>query len=65
MITLEYFNGAEWVEVDKWYNESLCWVSLGQDNYNYRTVDETGKVLNVSTLKNRLIFSPQTKNKPP
>jgi len=48
MVTLEYFNGKEWVFVEKWNYESLCWASLGQDNFNYRTVDENGKVLNIS-----------------
>jgi expansin (peptidoglycan-binding protein) len=45
MITLEYFDGKKWVFVSKWYREDLAWVSLGGDDYNYRTVDEKGNVL--------------------
>ena len=45
MIILEYFNGSEWNPVATWCNENLAWISLGGDDYNYRTVDETGKVL--------------------
>lgn len=48
MITLQYFNGKEWIYCDQWPTEELCWVTLGNDNFNYRTVDESGKVLNVS-----------------
>jgi len=45
MITLEYFNGTEWVHAGRFNNEWMAWVSLGGDNYNYRTADENGKVL--------------------
>jgi len=45
MIKLEYFDGKKWVFVSEWANENLAWVSLGGDNWNYRTVDENGKVL--------------------
>lgn len=45
MITLEYFNGKEWVFVSKWPNEHIAWTSLGGDDFNYRTVDSKGKVL--------------------
>ena len=45
MITLEYFNGKEWINTGRFNNEWMCWASLGGDNYNYRTVDENGKVL--------------------
>ena len=45
MIELEYFNGTEWIKVSEWPNEYIAWVSLGCDTYNYRTVDESGKVL--------------------
>lgn len=46
MITLQYkgING-EWTNVSQWPTEALCWATLGGDNYNYRTVDESGKVL--------------------
>ena len=48
MIKLEYFNGNEWVSAgDTWHSEAMAWISLGGDDYNYRTVDnETGEVLN-------------------
>lgn len=45
MIELQYFDGIEWVKVSTWENENIAWISLGGDNYNYRTVDENGKVL--------------------
>ena len=45
MIELQYFNGTEWTTVSTWANEWMAWVSLGGDDYNYRTVDENGKVL--------------------
>lgn len=45
MVSLEYWNGESWVHVEEWASEELAWVSLGGDNANYRTVDETGKVL--------------------
>jgi len=45
MIELQYFNGTEWIKVDEFYNEHTAWVSLGTDNYNYRTLNENGKVL--------------------
>ena len=45
MITLEYFNGIEWIFAGKYGNEHLAWSSLGYDCVDYRTVDENGKVL--------------------
>lgn len=45
MIKLEYWNTKEWVEAGEFNNENICWMSLGGDDLNYRTVDETGKVL--------------------
>jgi hypothetical protein len=45
MIELQYFNGKEWVTVEIFYNERIAWISLGGDDFNYRTVDENGKVL--------------------
>lgn len=45
MVVLQYFNGKEWVKVSTWVNEHLAWVSLGGDDYNYRTIDKNGKVL--------------------
>lgn len=45
MIKLQYFNGTEWRTVSKWVSERLAWISLGDDNYNYRTVDPSGNIL--------------------
>lgn len=45
MIKLEYFNGSEWVFVSEWPNEKMAWISLGGDDFNYRTVDKSGSVL--------------------
>lgn len=46
MINLEYWNGGQWVYVSEWTIEPMAWISLGGDDFNYRTVDaETGKVL--------------------
>jgi len=45
MIELQYFDGVNWITVDTWVNEELAWISLGGDNYNYRTVDKDGNVL--------------------
>ena len=45
MIKLQYFNGTDWETVSTWVNEMLAWISLGEDNYNYLTVDEGGNVL--------------------
>lgn len=32
MITLQYYNRGEWVNVGEWYSEHLAWISLGGDN---------------------------------
>jgi hypothetical protein len=46
MITLQYFNGTEWINCGKpWASEHLAWISLGGDDYGYRTVDENGTIL--------------------
>lgn len=45
MITLEYFNGTEWVFVGMFFSEHIAWISLGDDDENYRTVDIDGNVL--------------------
>jgi len=49
MIELQYFNGSTWGTVSKWNNEAAAWVSLGIDNYNYRTF-KNGTVLTVAGL---------------
>jgi hypothetical protein len=45
MITLQYFDGNEWVNVGNWHHEWMAWDSLGGDDFNYRTLDESGMVL--------------------
>lgn len=46
MVKLQYFNGKKWVPCGEFASERNAWISLGCDNFNYRTVDaETGKVL--------------------
>lgn len=45
MVTLEYYNGKDWVFVGKYHSETIAWITLGGDNHGYRTVDENGKVL--------------------
>lgn len=45
MVSLQYFNGQEWVNCGQYGKEELAWISLGSDNENYRTVDESGNVL--------------------
>jgi hypothetical protein len=45
MITLQYFNGSVWVDCGNFGHDRIAWVSLGGDDYNYRTIDEDGKVI--------------------
>jgi expansin (peptidoglycan-binding protein) len=45
MVRLEYFNGTEWILIDVYHNEHIAWVTLGGDDYNYRTVSMRGQVL--------------------
>lgn len=45
MITLQYFDGTEWIPAGEFYTEKMAWISLGADNENYRTLDENGNVL--------------------
>lgn len=46
MVTLQYFNGEKWVDCGNFGNENIAWISLGGDDFNYRTVDkESGEVL--------------------
>ena len=47
-INLEYFDGKNWISASDspWHSEQMAWVSLGGDDFNYRTVDaSTGEVL--------------------
>ena len=45
MITLEYFSEKGWIEVGKYHNERIAWMTLGGDDENYRTKDENESVL--------------------
>lgn len=45
MIKLEYFNGESWVSCGEFGNERIAWISLSGDDFNYRTVDDSGVVL--------------------
>lgn len=46
MVTLQYFDGSEWIICGEFHNEQIAWMSLGDDNFGYRTVDKgTGKVI--------------------
>ena len=45
MIELQYFNGTELIRVSTWGNEQIAWATVGGDDYNYRTINEDGKVL--------------------
>lgn len=44
-ITLQYWQGIEWVNVGKFSSDWAAWVSLGGDDMNYRTVDSEGVIL--------------------
>lgn len=45
MITLEYFNGKEWIFAGEYESNHIAWLVLGPDYENHRTVDENGKVI--------------------
>lgn len=46
MVYVQYWNGSEWISAGGPFgNETVALMTLGGDNYNYRTVDENGKVL--------------------
>ena len=46
MIQLQYFDGGKWDTVSEWNMEFMAWLSLGDDDLNYRTVDtRTNKIL--------------------
>ena len=50
MVTLQYFNGKEWENIATWSNENVAWSTLGGDTFNYRVIDENGKVLIEDTV---------------
>jgi hypothetical protein len=54
MIELQYFNGKEWVTVEIFYNERIAWISLGGDDFNYRTVDSITPNLFIPATKFRI-----------
>ncbi|MCK5613812.1 hypothetical protein KAR91_68745 [Candidatus Pacearchaeota archaeon] len=56
MVNLEYFNGKKWVPAGGSFgNEMIAWVSLGGDDFNYRTVDDvTGDVLTDKSKQSRI-----------
>lgn len=45
LITLQYFDGVEWIDVSQWVNDAMAWVSLGGDDFNYRTIDSSGNII--------------------
>lgn len=45
MIRLQYLSKGRWIDVSEWCNELTAWLSLGSDNFNYRTIDEDGNIL--------------------
>lgn len=45
MIKLQYFNGKTWFDCGQWPTEQMAWITLGGDDYNYRTIDQDGNVL--------------------
>lgn len=46
MITLQWWNGMCWINcAGSFTREASAWISLGDDNYNYRTLDSDGNVL--------------------
>lgn len=45
MITLQYKGKNGWKDVEEFGTEKVAWMSLGADNFNYRTVSECGQVL--------------------
>lgn len=50
MVRLEYFNGKEWTTVEYWQNAEIAWATLGGDTFNYRLIDEYGKVIKEDTV---------------
>jgi hypothetical protein len=54
MVTLQYFNGTEWSDCGEFHTNHIAWISLGDDNENYRTVNESGDVLTDKSKKEKL-----------
>jgi len=51
MVTLQYFNGIEWVEWGKFGHDRMAWISLGGDDFNYRTIDSGGNVVTDKSIQ--------------
>lgn len=45
MVTLQWFDGENWVFIDEYSNELIAWITLGPDTYGYRVIDKDGNVL--------------------
>lgn len=42
---LEYWNGEKWIHAGGPFgNAKIAWISLGEDNLNYRTIGANGAV---------------------
>lgn len=51
MIKLQYYCKDKWIDVSEWQNEAMAWISLGGDDFNYRTIDNIGNVLTDKSVK--------------
>lgn len=45
MVTLQWFDGENWVFIDEYSNALIAWITLGPDTYGYRVIDKDGNVL--------------------
>ena len=43
MVTLQYYDGEEWLDCGNFGNEHIAWISLGGDDINYRTIDKESR----------------------
>ena len=48
MVTIQYWEGTTWIDVETWQNAEIAWATLGGDNYNYRVIDKDGEVLKIN-----------------
>ena len=50
MVTLQYKNNTgEYVDCGTFNHDRIAWMSLGGDDYGYRTIDENGDVITDKT----------------
>lgn len=56
-VTLEYWNGKEFVNCGDFFSEQIAWISLGGDDINYRTIDKNTK----KVLTSKVIVKPSNK----